>query len=233
MRSGFARHGDGGARRGGGARDAGLRPWPDRRPRTIRSRSTWRSALWRRPCSRGRSLRRLPDLRRLRGQLGGYAFASLDGRLRCESREAHRLQVPASATKVLTALCALDVVADVSRKMTLRSQDVRDGSGYTCYAGDEVSFEDALYSMMLPSSNTMAESVATAAGGLMLAENRRLGKAAAPGAGPRPTLEISEEVLREISGGRGTKGDVREGISAANADQGYAAGEMNDVDGWE
>ena len=89
--------------------------------------------------------------------------------------------------------------------------------------------------MMLPSSNTMAESVATAAGGLMLAENRRLGKAAVPGAVPRLPLEISEEVLREISGGRGANSlcDVREGISAANADQGYAAGKMNDVDGWD
>ena len=127
-----------------------------------------------------------PGLAALEEKLGGYAFASLDGRLRCESRETHRLQVPSSATKVLTALCALDVVADVSRKLTLRSQDVRGGSGYTCYVGDEVSFEDALYSMMLPSSNTMAESVATAAGGLMLAENRRLGKAVAPGTVSRP-----------------------------------------------
>lgn len=48
-------------------------------------------------------------------------------------------------------------------------------------------------------------------------------------------LEISEEVLREISGGRGANPlcDVREGISAANANQGYAAGEMNDIDGWD
>lgn len=43
-------------------------------------------------------------------------------------------------------------------------------------------------------------------------------------------FEISEEVLREITGGRG---DAREGISEENADQDYAAGEMNDVDGWD
>lgn len=48
-------------------------------------------------------------------------------------------------------------------------------------------------------------------------------------------LELSEEVLREISGGRGANPlcDVREGISAANAKQDYLAGEMNDVDGWD
>ena len=47
-------------------------------------------------------------------------------------------------------------------------------------------------------------------------------------------LELSEEVLREISGGRGaSNGDAREGISEANANQGYAAGEMNDIDGWD
>lgn len=48
-------------------------------------------------------------------------------------------------------------------------------------------------------------------------------------------LELSEEVLREISGGRGANPlcDVREEISEANADPSYAAGEMNDIDGWE
>ena len=118
-----------------------------------------------------------PGLAALERKLGGYAFASLDGRLRYESREAHRPQVPASATKILTALCALDIVKDISRKLTLRSQDILGGSGYTCFEGDEVTFEDALYSMMLPSSNTMAESVATAAGALMLAEDLCIGKA--------------------------------------------------------
>lgn len=47
----------------------------------------------------------------------------------------------------------------------------------------------------------------------------------------RPADEISEEALRQIVGG--ATGDVREGISEANADQGYAAGKMNEVDGWE
>lgn len=44
-----------------------------------------------------------------------------------------------------------------------------------------------------------------------------------------PGDEIPEEVLREITG----CGDAREGISEENADQDYAAGEMNDVDGWD
>ena len=47
----------------------------------------------------------------------------------------------------------------------------------------------------------------------------------------KPADEISEDVLRQIVGG--ATGDVREGISEANADRGYAAGKMNEVDGWE
>lgn len=43
--------------------------------------------------------------------------------------------------------------------------------------------------------------------------------------------EISEKALRKIVGG--ATADAREGISAENANQGYAAGEMNDVDGWD
>ena len=46
----------------------------------------------------------------------------------------------------------------------------------------------------------------------------------------RPGDEISEDDLLEIIGGMG---DAREEISEENADQGYAAGEMNDVDGWD
>ena len=47
----------------------------------------------------------------------------------------------------------------------------------------------------------------------------------------KPADEISEAVLRQIVGG--ATGDVREGISEANADPSYAAGKMNEVDGWE
>ena len=111
-----------------------------------------------------------PKLDALEQKLGGYAFATLDGRLRHESREARRLHVPASTTKIITALCCLDVVKDVSAKLTVMASDIVGGSGYTCYEGDEITFEDAIYSMMLPSSNTMAESVATATGRLLLQE---------------------------------------------------------------
>lgn len=105
-----------------------------------------------------------PGLAALEAKKGAYAFATLDGRLRYESREAHRLQVPASTTKILTALCCLETVGDVSRTLTVRSRDIVGGSGYACFDGDVLTYEDALYSMMLPSSNTLAESVATAAG---------------------------------------------------------------------
>lgn len=62
-------------------------------------------------------------------------------------------------------------------------------------------------------------------------EDENKGAQAPKNAVKRPADEISEEALRQIVGG--ATGDVREGISEANADQGYAAGEMNEVDGWE
>ena len=51
-------------------------------------------------------------------------------------------------------------------------------------------------------------------------------------AGDDVVLDISEDELSKIVGGMGNA-DAREGISEANANQGYAAGEMNDVDGWD
>lgn len=51
-------------------------------------------------------------------------------------------------------------------------------------------------------------------------------------AGDDVVLEISEDELSKIVGGMGN-GDTRDGVSEANANQGYAAGEMNDIDGWE
>ena len=62
-------------------------------------------------------------------------------------------------------------------------------------------------------------------------EDENKGAQAPKNAVKRPADEISEEALRQIVGG--AAGDVREGISEANADRGYAAGEMNEVDGWE
>lgn len=122
---------------------------------------------------KGRARPPTPTLDALEAKFGAYAFATLDGQLRFESRHSRRLQVPASTTKLMTALCCLDVVKDVSRKMTVRQRDIVGGSGYKCFDGDELTWEDALYSIMLPSSNTLAEAAATAAGELMLPENLR------------------------------------------------------------
>ena len=50
------------------------------------------------------------------------------------------------------------------------------------------------------------------------------------GALKRPADEITEEILLKIVGGGG---DPREEISEDNANPRYAAGEMNDTDGWD
>lgn len=98
----------------------------------------------------------------------GYAYATLDGKLSFASEHAEAAHVPASTTKIVTALCCLDVVKDLSQTLTVRAIDISGGSGFKCYEGDVMTCRDALLAMMLPSSNTIAESVATNVGELLL-----------------------------------------------------------------
>lgn len=72
--------------------------------------------------------------------------------------------VPASTTKVMTAITGLDYVNDLNEKVTIKSSDIETGSGNVFTAGDIVSIKDLLYAMMLPSSNTGAHAFARACG---------------------------------------------------------------------
>ncbi|MGY3766846.1 serine hydrolase [Vagococcus vulneris] len=66
---------------------------------------------------------------------------------------------PASTTKVLTALTALDVSTDMSEIIEIKQVDIARGSGPAFQSGDIITFKDALHLMMLPSSNTTANAV--------------------------------------------------------------------------
>jgi len=79
------------------------------------------------------------------------------------------IRTPASITKVMTAICALDYIQDVHQELEIKSMDITAGSGNYFYAGDRISFYEALHAMFLPSSNTCAEAVATTIGHLILA----------------------------------------------------------------
>ena len=100
----------------------------------------------------------------------GYAYATLDGKLSFESVNARKEQVPASTSKIVTALCCLDVVKDIDKTLVIHETDIKGGSGFACHAGDVMTYRDALLAMMLPSSNTLAEAVASNVGELLLAQ---------------------------------------------------------------
>lgn len=100
----------------------------------------------------------------------GYAYATLDGSVSFASALAEKVQVPASTTKIVTALCCLDVVKDIDKTLVIHETDIKGGSGFACHAGDVMTYRDALLAMMLPSSNTLAEAVASNVGELLLAQ---------------------------------------------------------------
>ena len=95
----------------------------------------------------------------------GYCYATMDGEVSFENANATKEQIPASTTKMVTALCARDIVGDVDREtLPIRSCDIVGGSGYTCYEGDVLNYRDAFLSLMLPSANTVAEAIGTTVG---------------------------------------------------------------------
>jgi D-alanyl-D-alanine carboxypeptidase len=79
--------------------------------------------------------------------------------------------VPASTAKLITALTMLDWVDDINETFAFVSGDLIGGSGNIGSAGDVISFKDALYAMMLPSSNMSAHAVARVVGRKILTRN--------------------------------------------------------------
>lgn len=63
---------------------------------------------------------------------------------------------PASTTKVMATITGLDYISNIKDTVTLDSNDRQSGSGDFFYSGDVLTYEDLIYGMMLPSSNTCA-----------------------------------------------------------------------------
>lgn len=64
--------------------------------------------------------------------------------------------LPGSTVKLMTAIVALTVIDDPDLELTVEAGDLRRGSGNNLFAGDTLSYWDALHNLLLPSSNTVA-----------------------------------------------------------------------------
>lgn len=78
------------------------------------------------------------------------------------------VRVPASTTKTMTMLCALEHITNLDAPITIKTADIEGGSGTTFYDGDIVKARDALRIMMMESSNTMAQAICRTVGGYLL-----------------------------------------------------------------
>jgi D-alanyl-D-alanine carboxypeptidase len=78
------------------------------------------------------------------------------------------VKAPASTTKVMTIITALDYLPSLWEKVEIVSEDIEAGSGNYFSAGDKITVEDLLFAMMLPSSNTCAIALARLAGDYIL-----------------------------------------------------------------
>ena len=77
---------------------------------------------------------------------------------------------PASATKNMTMICALDFIDDIWDTLTVKTSDITGGSGSTYYAGDVMSWDTAFRIIMMESSNTIATAIARSIGMIILAK---------------------------------------------------------------
>ena len=75
---------------------------------------------------------------------------------------------PASTSKTMTMLCALDYITNLHGIVTVKTSDIASGSGSTFYDGDRLTMYDALRIMMMESSNTMANTIARIIGNKIL-----------------------------------------------------------------
>ena len=73
---------------------------------------------------------------------------------------------PMSISKVLTAVCVLDHIKDLSEKFTYHALDANIGGFYIndYLPGDTVTYQDALYALMLESINVTAQAMARSVG---------------------------------------------------------------------
>lgn len=96
---------------------------------------------------------------------GGYCIVFVGQASIYDAFNADEEYIPASVTKVMTALVALMYHDDLNSDVIVRSIDITSGSGSHFTAGDRVRLIDAISIMLLESSNTMANAIARTIGG--------------------------------------------------------------------
>ncbi len=79
------------------------------------------------------------------------------------SKDLHTVRPPASVTKMLTALTAIDL-APLDTKITIQDSDLVGESSMGLQSGETVTLEALLYGMLLPSGNDAAEAIARGLG---------------------------------------------------------------------
>ncbi|MGL9727575.1 hypothetical protein [Enterococcus sp. DIV0756] len=72
--------------------------------------------------------------------------------------------VPAGMSKVMTALLLIENVSNLNETGIILASDITGGSGPKLFEGDQISFRDALYLLLLPSSNTAAKFISREVG---------------------------------------------------------------------
>lgn len=82
------------------------------------------------------------------------------------AKNAEEVLVPASVSKVLTAVCMMDVVDDLCETFDYQHFDTQIGGFYAedFLPGDAMTFRQGLYAMLLPSSNVTAMAIARTVG---------------------------------------------------------------------
>lgn len=93
------------------------------------------------------------------------AYSDMDLQMVGKSSTTHAK--PCSATKMMTAAIVLDKLS-IDEVITIKSSDIKSGSGDTFYEGDTLTVGDAILAMLLPSSNTLATALARVVGGRIL-----------------------------------------------------------------
>jgi len=78
-------------------------------------------------------------------------------------RDIHAVRAPASVTKMMTALVAMDLAA-LDTKVTIQESDLVGESSMGLESGETLTLEALLYGMLLPSGNDAAAAVARALG---------------------------------------------------------------------
>ena len=78
-------------------------------------------------------------------------------------RNAHEHLAPASITKIMTAVIALEQ-GNLQEKVTIQKDDLVEGSTMGLQAGDSITLEQLIWGMLLPSGNDAAQTVARVLG---------------------------------------------------------------------